>query len=238
MLAAAKKGHPMKPGNGMLTRTSLRTPRAAAIAGIVFSILLATIICLLRLSVPSDPLEPGAWLATDSKTVALAMNLVPFDGVAFLWFIGVLRDRLGQREDRFFSTVFFGSGILFLAMLFTSAAIIAAIIFVFATEPNLLVNSAAYRVARAMAYGLTNVYAIKMAAVFMFSTSMVTLYTGLAPRWVAFLGFGLAATVLLAGHLIAWSIFILPAWVFVMSTYILVDNLWPPEETASSAGGE
>jgi hypothetical protein len=228
----------MTPGNGLLTRTSLRTPKAAAIAGIIFSILLAVIISLLRLSVPSDPLEPGAWLATDSKSVALAMNLVPFDGVAFLWFIGVLRDRLGQREDRFFSTVFFGSGILFLAMLFTAAAIIAAIIFVFATEPNLLVNSAAYRVARAMAYGLTNVYAIKMAAVFMFSTSMVTLYTGLAPRWIAFLGFGLATAVLLAGHLIAWSIFILPAWVFVISTYILIDNLWPPEETAPSAGGE
>jgi hypothetical protein len=39
-----------------------------------------------------------------------------------LWFIGVLRDRLGQLEDRFFATVFFGSGLLFLAMLFTSAA--------------------------------------------------------------------------------------------------------------------
>ena len=83
-----------------LTRSSLKTPRAAAIAGIVFSILLTLVVLLLRLSVPTDPLEPGAWLEANSKTVALAMNLVPFDGVAFLWFIGGLRDRLGQREDR------------------------------------------------------------------------------------------------------------------------------------------
>ena len=150
---------------------------------------------------------------------------MPFDGVAFLWFIGVLRDRLGQREDRFFSTVFFGSGLLFLAMLFTSAGVIAAIIFVFATQPENMVNSTTYRLARAIAYDLTNVYAIKMAAVFMFSTSTVTLFTGLAPRWIAFLGFGLAAFILLAANYIHWSIFILPTWVFLISTYILIDNL-------------
>ena len=54
----------------ILTRTSLRTPKAAAIAGIVFSILLVVIVSLLRLSVPDDPLEPGAWLSTNSKNVA------------------------------------------------------------------------------------------------------------------------------------------------------------------------
>jgi MFS family permease len=166
------------------------------------------------------------------------MNLVPFDGVAFLWFIGVLRDRLGRKEDRFFSTVFFGSGLLFLAMLFTAAAIIAAIIFVFATEPNLIINSATYRVTRTIAYDLMNVYAIKMAAVFMVSTSTVTIFTDLAPRWIAFLGFGLAAIILFVGQAITWSIFILPTWVFLISTYILIDNLWPRDEAAPSASGD
>ena len=221
-----------------ITRTSLRTPKAAAIAGIVFSLLLTVIVSLLRLSVPTDPHEPGAWLTANSKTVEFAMNLVPFDGVAFLWFIGVLRDRLGEREDQFFSTVFVGSGLLFLAMLFTAAAIVAAIIYVFATEPNFLVNSVIYRITRTIAYDLTNVYAIKMAAVFMISTSTVTLYTALAPRWIAFLGFGLAAIILLVGQHITWSIFILPAWVFVMSTYILIDNLRPRNEAAPMARGE
>jgi hypothetical protein len=164
------------------------------------------------------------------------MNLVPFDGVAFLWFIGVLRDRLGQKEDRFFSTVFLGSGLLFLAMLFTAAGVIAAIIFVFATEPNNMVNSTTYHLARAIAYDLMNVYAIKMAAVFMFSTSTVTLFTDLAPRWIAFLGFALAAIILLVGHHITWSIYILPTWVFLISTYILVDNLRRRDETAPEGG--
>ena len=58
--------------------------------------------------------------------MALALNLVPFAGIAFLWFIGVLRDRLGKAEDRFFATVFFGSGLLYLGMLFSAAALIGA----------------------------------------------------------------------------------------------------------------
>ena len=85
----------------------LKTPKSAAVAGIVFSLLMFAIFGLLRRSIPTEPLEPGAWLAADTKTIALALNLVPFAGVAFLWFIGVLRDQLGQQEDRFFATVFF-----------------------------------------------------------------------------------------------------------------------------------
>ena len=72
----------MIPGENKLTRTSLRTPKAAAFAGIIFSVLLVVIISLLRLFAPADPLEPGAWLATNSRAVALAINLIPFDGVA------------------------------------------------------------------------------------------------------------------------------------------------------------
>ena len=106
-----------------LFRARLKTPRAAAIAGILFSVLLIAGLLLIRLSVRADPLEAGAWLKTSSNTIALGLHLVPFAGIAFLWFIGVLRDRLGELEDRFFATVFLGSGLLFLAMLFASAAV-------------------------------------------------------------------------------------------------------------------
>jgi MFS family permease len=100
-----------------LIHARLKTPKAAALAGIAFSLLMFTIFGLLRRSIPADPLESGAWLTTDTKAIALALNLIPFAGVAFLWFIGVLRDRLGRQEDRFFATVFFGSALLYLAML-------------------------------------------------------------------------------------------------------------------------
>jgi hypothetical protein len=94
-----------------VTGTSLRTPRAAAAAGIVFSLLFSLALVLLLLSAPSDTATEGAWLADASNraTMAVALNLVPFAGIAFLWFIGVVRDRIGPREDRFFATVFTAS---------------------------------------------------------------------------------------------------------------------------------
>ena len=207
----------------VLTTATLRTPKAAAIAGIAFSVLLAFV--LLKISVPADPLERGAWLKTDSDTVVVALNIIPFAGIAFLWFIGVLRDRLGQREDRFFATVFFGSGLLFLAMLFAAAAMVGAIILVFAEQPEELVNSATFHFARATIYNLVNIYMIKMAAVFIISTSTVAAYTGFAPRWIAFLGYGLAVLILFGSAYLTWGFIMFPIWVLLISSYILFDNL-------------
>jgi hypothetical protein len=214
------------PGNGVLTHAQLKTPKAAAIAGIAFSLLLLSILWLLRTSVPADPLEPGAWLATDTRAVTVALNLVPFAGVAFLWFIGVLRDRLGELEDRFFATVFFGSALLFLAMLFAAAGTIGAIVLVASiSTPQELMNSASFRFARASSYIVANVYAIKMAAVFMISTSTVVIRTGIVPRWIALLGFLLAMILLIGSFYMSWSIAVLPFWVCLISVYILIDNL-------------
>ena len=220
------------PENADLTRANLKTPKAAAIAGIAFSLLMIAIFWLIRSSIPADPLEPGAWLVANTKTVALALNLVPFAGVAFLWFIGVLRDRLGQQEDRFFATVFFGSALLFLAMLFSAAALVGAITLVASSaEPNELINSSAFRFARAAAYIVMNVYAIKMAAVFMISTSTVVICTAIAPRWIAFLGFMLALILLIGSYYISWSFAVLPIWVFLISIYILIDNIGSQQKT-------
>jgi hypothetical protein len=221
----------MTPGDVTLTRARLKTPKAAAIAGIAFSLLIIVIFWLLRRSIPDDPLDTGAWLVTESKTVALALNMVPFAGVAFLWFVGVLRDRLGQQEDRFFATVFFGSALLFLAMLFVAAAIAGAVILVASSaEPNGLINSTTFRVARASAYIAMNVYAIKMAGVFMISTSTVVIYAKIAPRWIAILGYVLAGILLVGSYYISWSFAVLPLWVFLVSIYILIDNLGRQQE--------
>jgi hypothetical protein len=217
------------PEIGTLTHAGLKTPKAAAIAGIAFSLLIFVILGLLRRSIPDDPLEAGAWLASDTRTIAVALNLVPFAGVAFLWFIGVLRDRLGHLEDRFFATVFFGSALLFLAMLFMSAATIGAIMLVASvSEPSELISTATFRFARAASYILMNVYAIKMAAVFMISTSTVVIRTGIVPRWIALLGFVLALVLLVGSSFIGWSFAVLPVWVLLVSVYILIDNLRTP----------
>jgi hypothetical protein len=222
------------PQDSRLTRTGLRTPKAAAFAGILFSILLTLILWLFRISVPGDPLDPGAWLANSSGTVALAINLVTFAGVAFLWFIGVLRDRIGAMEDRFFATIFLGSGLIFLAMLFVAAAVVGAIILAFSADPSRIANSGAYFFGRALAYNLVNVYATKMAGVFMFSTSVVLLHTSLVPRWTAYLGFALAAFVVFGSQYFDWSIVVLPAWTLLVSVHMLIAARRPQTATADS----
>ena len=216
-----------------LTAARLRAPRAAAIAGILFSILLIASLLLLRRSVPADPLEAGAWLHTRASTVALALNLVPFAGIAFLWFIGVLRDRLGEREDRFFATVFLGSGLLFLAMLFFSAAVAGGIIIAFTAAPELLLGSAAFTLARAMTYEIMNIYAIKMAGVFMIATSTLALRTAFIARWIAFLGYAVALLLLFANRSIEGILLVFPLWVLLVSLYILVGNLRRPSPASA-----
>src|SRR6476660_4441845 len=156
-----------------IIRRELRTPRAAAIAGVVFSLLLGVSLVLIRISVPADPSDARRWLADSGRrhVVQVAVSLVPFAGIAFHWFIGVVRDRLGDREDRFFATVFLGSGLLFVAMLFAAAAVVGGILATFALDQDAFVNSITFHFARSVAYNIINIYAAKVAGAFLISTS-------------------------------------------------------------------
>jgi hypothetical protein len=211
-----------------INRSKLTSPRAAAIAGILFSVLLLISLVLIRISVPSDPQDAGTWLSGDWKTVNLALNLLPFAGIAFLWFIGVVRDRLGSSEDRLFATVFLGSGLLFLAMLFSSAAVAGAIISVYGASPNMLISSGIYTFGRTLTYEIMTVYTMKMAGVFMLSTCTLSLRTGIIPRWMAYLGMVLALILLLTINLFYWAPLVFPLWILLISVHILLANLRKP----------
>jgi MFS family permease len=207
-----------------LVRAKLKTPRAAAIAGIVFSALFVAAFWMLRISVPSDPTESGEWLKTNSGFVGFALNLLPFAGIAFLWFVGALRDRLGELEDRFFATVFLGSSLLFLAMLFVLAAVVGAIILTFAADSQDVMSTGTFHFARTLTYNVVNIYMIKMAGVFMMSTSTVIIYTDIAPRWVAYLGFTLALLLLFGSSYFSWVFVAFPFWIFLISACLLLDE--------------
>jgi hypothetical protein len=163
--------------HGTLTRSQLTTPRAAAVAGILFSVLLIASLVIIRLSIPADPRDAGRWLTGDTSLIEVALTLLPFAGIAFLWFIGVVRDRLGEYEDRLFATVLLGSGLLFPAMLFVSAALAGGILIAYSASPTALLDSETYSFARAATFVIINTYAIKMAGVFMITTGTLFLRT-------------------------------------------------------------
>jgi hypothetical protein len=180
---------------------------------------------LIRISIPADPADGGEWLKEQANTVALALSLAPFAGIAFLWFIGVVRDRIGSLEDRFFSSVFFGSGLLYLAMMFVSAALAGSLLSTYAIIPAQLIESGMYTFGRAIMWRISNVYAIRMAGVFMISLGTIWVRTHTMPRWLAFLTYGLALVLLVSISYSLWVTLIFPGWVLIISIDILVVNL-------------
>jgi hypothetical protein len=216
--------------------SGLRTPRAAAFAGILFAVLLGLAFVLILVSQPANPAKPGEWLSDPSRrgTIAVALNLVPFAGIAFLWFIGVVRDRIGDREDRFFATVFLGSGLLFTAMLFTGAAF-AAGLGSLATAAPTASNPGTLVIGREITVLLLRVYGMRMAAVFTMSTALITLRTQVVPRWIGFAGVAVAIVLLVSIGLTFWVSLLFPAWIFLLSVDILRSGLGRPRGAARAA---
>jgi hypothetical protein len=202
----------------------LRTPRAAAVAGIIFSVLMILALVLLRISAPPRPGAGGVWLTDSGKraAVAVALNLVPFAGIAFLWFIGVVRARVGEREDRFFATVFLGSGLLFVAMLFVAAAVSGGLI---ASASSGLPDSATLAWAHNITSSLLNVYAMRMAAVFTLTTVTIARRTQIVSRWLTRAGLVCALVLLIGIGISAWAELVFPAWILALSLEILLVSL-------------
>jgi hypothetical protein len=208
----------------------LKAPRAGAIAGILFSILLIISVVLLRLSIPYTPEDPGKWLSESIKSISLALELLPFAGIAFLWFMGVLRDRMGLKEDRFLATVFLGSGLLFLAITFASSAATGALVMAYKSDPGKVMDSGTYAFARTLGYELVNVYALRMAGVFMISTCTLAIRIGMFPRWMSLIGYVLALFLLLSIGKFGWATLVFPLWTMMVSAYVLFANFRPKTE--------
>jgi hypothetical protein len=199
----------------------LTTPRAAALAGVLFGLLFGTALVLIRTALPEGAEEGAQWLDSGSTRMRVAAILMPFAGIAFLWFIGVVRDGFGRLEDKFFSTVFIGAGLTFLAMMFVSSAIGAGL----AASSRDVVDAVAH--AEVATFGqmvlitLTKTYALRMGAVFMISLATIWIKTGLMPRWLAIVTYVLALGILLASDFSMWMTLAFPVWVLIVSVLLL-----------------
>ncbi|MFB0626585.1 hypothetical protein [Streptomyces sp. AB3(2024)] len=193
------------------TTARMETPRAAGAAGVLFALLLAASIVLIRYALPSDaahaPVDPGRRWA-----VSTALEIVPFAGIFFLWFMGALRAHTGDAEDRFVATVFLGSGFVFAATLFVAAA---------AAGTVLQESTPSSGFGRSFAYTVLTTYGMRMAAVFVFATSTIGRRLGVFPRPLVLLGLAAGVLLLLAGSSVPWSELLFPVWALAVSGYIL-----------------
>lgn len=195
----------------------MSTPRAAAVAGVLFALLFGTALVLIRLALPEGA-EPGSqWLRAGSANLRVAAMIMPFAGITFLWFMGVVRDGLGRYEDKFFSTVFIGSGLLFLAMMFLASGVGAGL-----ERSNAAAHPDVATFGQMVLLAISKTYALRMAAVFMISLATIWLKTGLMPRWLVGVSYVVAVGLLLASDISMWLTLAFPIWVLVVSMLLLV----------------
>jgi hypothetical protein len=213
--------------------SAVRQPRAAAIAGLAFGLILAGVLLLLNSAAPSSVAESGAWVTEPERrsAVSAALALIPFAGIAFLWFIAVVRSSLGHREDRFFDTVFVGSGLMFVAMLFAAAAVLMATLSL--TEAGAPEDLASPIQAWALASALLGSFGARMAAVFALAVSTAGRRLGSLPRWLSLLGYLTGALLLLTPPLPRWAQLLFPLWVMAISIQVLARERRESKATAA-----
>jgi len=192
------------------------------VAGVLFALLFGATLILIRVKMPEGVGDSAEWLYSQKGGILTATKLMPFAGITFLWFIGVVRDNLGRYEDRFFASVLLGSGLLFLAMMFGSTAVAAALVGINAgvTDPAAHVEVIAF--GKMIVVSAAKTYAIRMAAVFMISLATIWLKTGLMPRWLVAVSYLVALGLLIAGDVSMWLTLAFPVWVLVVSALILL----------------
>ena len=208
---------------------AVTAPRAGAVAGILFAVLFGISVVLIRLSVPANSGDVSAWTESTLNRATLALRLIPFAGIFFLWFVGVIRDRLGAAEDRLFATVTLGSGLVFLALTLASCALAGGLLEGLLAGGSQALPLNVYLLVRSVTDLAFNTFAVKMASVFMLSLGTLWRRTGVMPRLLSYLTYLLALGMLVAFSRSLWLLLIFPAWVLLVSVYILITNLRPKE---------
>lgn len=208
---------------------AITAPRAGAVAGILFAALFGVSVVLIRLSVPATLADISTWTESTLNQAALALRLIPFAGIFFLWFVGVIRDRLGAAEDKLFATVTLGSGLVFLALTLASCAIAGGLLNSLLTGGSQALPQGVYLFATSITDLAFNTFAVKMASVFMLSLGTLWRSTRVMPRPIVYLTYLLALVMLVAFSSSLWLLLIFPAWVLLVSVYILITNLRPKE---------
>lgn len=200
----------------------LTTPRAAALAGVVFAVLFGATVVLIRMKMPQDVGDLAGWLQDERGAILTATVLMPFAGISFLWFIGAVRDSFGRYEDRFFSTVFLGSGMLFLAMMFVAMAVAAALVASSEGVTDAAAHAEVANFGTLIFQATIQTYGVKMAGVFMMSLATMWRKTGLMPQWLVALSYVVALAVLIASDVSMWVTMAFPFWVLMVSGLILL----------------
>jgi hypothetical protein len=220
------------PGDPSVPDALTWSPRRAAVLTATLGIVHATLFLVsvwLFAGVPG-PRAPDAELAAfyaspeRQRVILVWLYLMPFAGIAFLWFVVALRmwiNESARRENVLLSNVQLVSGVLFLALFFAGAAATAAMAtgVEFSDAP---IDPAVARQLPLLGSTLLLVFAMRMAAVFVFATSSIGRSTGVLPRWFTLAGYPVGAFLLLSATFSKALVLVFPGWVLVLSLLLLL----------------
>lgn len=221
------------PVNSVRVERQAATPAAGAIAGMLFAVLYSASMLIIMTTMARIN-STGSSLESGLPAFDLALGLIPFAGLFFLWFVAVARQHLGRFEDQFFATIFMGSGYIFLALTFAAAALAGASLASAQQDPA-FASSDTYNFARLTVAQILTVFVPKMLGVFALSQSVLWLTTRVMPRWMGLVAVLVAFILLLGLAQTSWIVLLFPTWVILVSVYILVDHFRSRGRTQQAA---
>ncbi len=219
----------------------VRSIEAAAVAGGAYAVLSVVGLSLLSRypSLDQTDDEITAWFddSANQSSLILGLNLLAVSSIAFLWFVAVIRRRLGDLEDRFFGTVFFGSAIAYVAIGLVGGAVLAGPALATTRINSGSVSEASASLAAGIGASLLLVVAPRVQAVFVLTTSTLILRSRVLPSWLAVVGYAIAAGMFFF-PLVAEPLRVaFPTWVFVVSLVIFLYRLPVSRDSAPESNG-
>jgi len=117
-----------------------------------------------------------------------------------------------------------GSCIILVVMWFVWAATFGALFATYTVTAELIVDTGIYVFGFTFMNQIIGNYALRMAGVFMLSIGTLWTKAEVMPRWLTIMTYVVALGFLFFAGSIREARFIFPAWVFLVSVYILVLN--------------
>lgn len=205
----------------------------AALAGAVFAILFVVGWLLLQQSPPLDAPNDDLvnyYTDPDQRRASLIAGLyiIPFGGIAFIWFMAALRDRYlrsSSKENVMLSTVHLVSGTLFVVAIFAVSAVELALVWMAEQAPDATFDVDAARAMVAFGAAMAQIVALRSGAVFIAVSTTRAMRSGLFPRWYGILSMAGAVLLLFSYTTMPATALLMPIWVIASSGLVLVQRV-------------
>jgi hypothetical protein len=202
--------------------------RWAPISGVLYVILWAIVIFALEGDTGDSNAEIVAWYADsgnrDQQLVSFFLVLAAT--LCFVWFLSVLRGRLAEAEGMADAktALAFGAGLVAVTLWTIASAVWMAISFAVGDSDEFVVDPDMDRLLGNLGYALWFA-GTTIALLVVLCTALVSLRTGLLPKWLTWLSFLVALTMVVSFVFLPFLIFL--GWMLVVSIVLI----WKPAGT-------